>query len=238
MSKMKVEIWSDVVCPWCYIGKRRFEAAMAEFPHADKIEVEWKSFQLDPSTKTNSKQTTQAYLAKKYGKSADEVQAMTDNVTQVAASVGLDFHLENATTANTFKSHRLIHFAATKGKQGEAKERLLRAYFTDNEPIDDSETLLKLGTEIGLDKDALSAVLESDTHTNEVKADISESQMLGITGVPFFAFDRKYGVSGAQSTEVFVQHLERSYQEWLAKNPVAPLETTAGKACTPDGICE
>lgn len=235
---MKVEIWSDVVCPWCYIGKRRFEEAMTQFANADNIEVEWKSFQLDPSTKTNSDQTTQEYLAKKYGKSADEVQAMTDNVTQVADSVGLDFKLENTTTANTFMAHRLIHFAASQGKQGEAKERLLRAYFTENEPIDDVKTLLKLGKEIGLGEDALATVLNHDTYTEDVKADIADAQMLGVTGVPFFAFDRKYGVSGAQSTEVFEQHLERSYQEWQSKNSVTPLETIEGKACTPDGLCD
>lgn len=237
-TKMKIEIWSDVVCPWCYIGKRRFEEALAQFPHKDRIEVEWKSFQLDPAAVTDTTISTQQHLAEKYGVSEERAQQMTDNVTKIASTVGLDYNLDNALTVNTINAHRFIHYAKTQGKQDEAKERLLKAHFVENKNVDDYPTLIELGKEIGLDGDAVSEILESGAYTNAVKADISEAQTLGIKGVPFFVLDRKYGISGAQETATILENLDKAFTEWVEKHPDNGLEIIDGKVCKPGGICE
>lgn len=238
VSKMKIEIWSDVVCPWCYIGKRRFEAALAEFPHKDRIEVEWKSFQLDPTTVTDPTISTKQHLAEKYGVSEERAQEMTDNVTQVAATVGLNYNLDGALTVNTINAHRFIHFAATQGKQDEAKERLLKAHFVENKNVDDFPTLIELGKEIGLDEKSVAEILESGAYNKEVKADILEAQSLGIKGVPFFVLDRKYGISGAQESSTILENIEKAFTEWVENNPDNGLQIIDGKVCTPGGICE
>lgn len=237
-NKMKVEIWSDVVCPWCYIGKRRFEAALAQFPDAGQIEIQWKSFQLDPTTPANSSIKTKPYLAKKYGITEEKVEAMTENVTQVAAEEGLEFNLGDSITVNTFKAHRFIHFSESQGKQSEAKERLLHAYFTENLDVDNDEVLMGIGVNLGLNPQQISKVLSETTYSEAVKKDFSEAQALGITGVPFFAFDRKYGVSGAQSSAVFLQYIEKAFSEWKEKNKVTKLEVLEGQVCKPDGQCD
>ncbi len=146
--------------------------------------------------------------------------------------------MSDSNTINTFKAHRFIHFAASQHLQGAAKERLLRAYFTENLDLDNNETLMRLGAELGLDTAQLAQALSEDSYTENVKADIAEAQMLGVKGVPFFAFDRKYGVSGAQSSEVFLQHLQKSFAEWQTKNKVTPLETLEGQVCSTDGKCD
>lgn len=232
---MKVEIWSDVVCPWCYIGKRRFEAALEQFGSKEKVEIEWKSFQLDPTTVTNTEQTTTQYLAKKYGTTIPEAEQMVDNVNQVAKSVGLEYDFEHAAIANTFKAHRLIHLAKRYGKQNEMKERLLKAYFTEAQNIDDTAILTKLGVELGLDAEVIKEVLESDTYSEHVNTDIREAQQIGVRGVPFFVFNRKYGISGAQETTAFTQTLEKAFTEWQSEQP--NLEVIDGDACTPGEEC-
>lgn len=235
---MKIEIWSDVVCPWCYIGKRKFEKALAEFPQAGYIEVEWKSFQLSPETRTDTTITIYDYLSRRMGVSLERAQQMNDHVTEIAAGVGLTYHMGKVTVANTFNAHRLIHFAKSQGKQGEMKERLLKAYFTDCENIDDYKTLARLASEIGLDSNKTMEVLESGTYTGEVKADIEEARQLRISGVPFFVIDRKYGISGAQETTVFLQTLDKAFTEWVQNNPGSNLQVIDGKVCRPGGECD
>lgn len=229
---MQVEIWSDVVCPWCYIGKRRFEAALENFKQRDQIEITWKSFELDPNAPRSSEDTLNQMLAKKYGMSAEKAAAANTNVTSLAAQEGLDYHLDLAHPGNTFDAHRLIHFAATHGLQGAMKERLMRAYFTEGQPIGEIETLVKLGVEVGLDAGQTRIVLASQTYADEVAADEKEARSLGISGVPFFVIDEKYGISGAQPTELFQQALE---QAWSESHPLIQVSSaSAGDV----GSCE
>ena len=213
MQAMHIEIWSDVVCPWCYIGKRRFEAALANFKQRDQIKITWKSFELDPNAPRSSEETLTQMLAQKYGMSTEKAAAANANVTSLAAQEGLDYHLDQAHPGNTFDAHRLIHLAAAHGLQGEMKERLMHAYFTEGQSVGDVETLIKLGAEVGLDPAKIRIALASDTYADEVAADEKEARMLGISGVPFFVIDEKYGISGAQPTELFEQALQQAWSE-------------------------
>lgn len=230
---MKIEIWSDVVCPWCYIGKRRFEAALARFKHRDQVEISWKSFQLDPQATQNSDKTLNEMLAEKYGMSIEKAAAANKRVTGMAALEGLDYHLEQAHPANTFTAHRLLHYAASQSLQGKMKERLLQAYFTEGQRVGELETLVRLAAEVGLNAEETRTVLQGETYTEEVVEDQREARALGITGVPFFVLDEKYGISGAQPTEVFAQALE---QVWSASHPLIALNTNAeeGESCEGD----
>ena len=210
---MKVEIWSDVVCPWCYIGKRRFEAALAEFENGDEVEIIWRSFQLDPQAPRNSELTVNELLAGKYGMSIRQASAANARVADIAAVEGLEYHLETAKYTNTFDAHRLIHLAARHGLQNEMKERLMRAYFTEGAAVGAAETLVHLASEAGMDADEASGVLNSDKYADEVRADERRARAFGISGVPFFAIDEKYGISGAQSSDVLRQALEQAWAE-------------------------
>lgn len=235
---MKVEIWSDVVCPFCYIGKRKFEVALAQFENKDNIEIEWKSFQLAPNQTTMPDKKLDEFLAEKKGWSLEQAKQMNDRVVQMAQQVGLDYHLDNAIPANTHKAHELIHFAKEHGKQGEAKERLLRSYFTEGKNIDDIPTLIQLGKEIGLEEATLKSALESDTHSDGVRTDIYEAGQVGVRGVPFFVFNKKYAVSGAQEVSTFLETIEKSFTEWRKENPETPFEVVDGQVCTPEGECD
>ncbi len=213
-DKMKIEIWSDVMCPFCYIGKRKFEKALTEFPEKEKVELEWKSFQLSPDMVTDTTITAYESLAKHKGISVEQAKAMNDQVVEMAKSVGLEYNMEKAVVANSFNAHRFTHFAKANGKQNQAEELLFRSYFTDGKNIDDFATLIELGKEISLDVQALKTALDNNTYADEVRHDIYESQQLGVRGVPFFVFDRKYGVSGAQETDVLLQTLRKAFEEW------------------------
>ncbi len=210
---MKVEIWSDVACPWCYIGKRRFESALAHFAHREQVEVTWRSYQLDPGAPRDPGKTVNEILAQKYGASLSQAAAMNERVSAIAAQEGLEYHLEHAKYGNTFDAHRLIHLAATHGLQHEAEERLFKAYFTEGRALGDAETLVQLASDIGIDADEARAVLRSDAYADEVQADKQRARAFGVSGVPFFAVDEKYGVSGAQSAELFGEVLERAWAE-------------------------
>lgn len=237
-NKMKVEIWSDVVCPWCYIGKRRFEAALEEFEYADHLDIEWKSYQLDPEMETDTSVSIAQYLADKKGMSIDQAEEMMEHVSGVAANVGLEYHLDQAIPINTYQAHSLLHYAKSVGKQGEMKERIMKAYFTESKNLDDKAILVALAKEVGLDTDEVTNILENKTFHKAVKADIMEAYQLGLRGVPFFVIERKYGISGAQETKVFLQSLEKAYEEWIKENPQVNLETIDGKICKPDGSCD
>ncbi|KAB2917765.1 MAG: DsbA family oxidoreductase [Bacteroidetes bacterium] len=236
---MKVEIWSDVMCPFCYIGKRKFEAAMTQFADSNNIELEWKSFQLSPDMVTDTSKNINQYLAEHKGISIEEAKRMNDYVTNMAKQVGLEYNFDKAIVANSFNAHRFSHFAKQHGKQDEAEEMLFRAYFTEGKNTGDLDVLAQLGAEIGLDTAALKTALESDTYAQDVLADITEAMQLGVRGVPFFVFDRKYAVSGAQDPAVFLQTLDKSFEEWRKANPQPAFEMVGdGPSCEPGKDCE
>jgi predicted DsbA family dithiol-disulfide isomerase len=236
---VKVEIWSDVVCPWCYIGKRRFEQALARFAHRDEVEVVWRSFELDPGARSVAPGEARDYadrLAKKYGTTRAGAQQMLDSITAAAAGEGLDFHFERAVASNTFEAHQVVHLAEARGLQDEMKERLLRAYFTEGEAVGDRATLVRLAAEAGLEAAEVTKILEEQEYAEAVRADEAEADALGISGVPFFVLDRKYGVSGAQPAEQLLAVLERAWDE---AHPALTLLTAdaaaTDDACGPDG---
>jgi predicted DsbA family dithiol-disulfide isomerase len=228
---VQVEIWSDVVCPWCAIGKRRFETALASFEHAGGVEVRYRSFELDPTTPRRVTVDATARLAEKYGVPLAEAQRMQQRVVDAAAAEGLDFRLDIAQQGNTVDAHRLLHLAADRGLQADLKERLLLAYFTQGEPIGEPATLVKLAADVGLDAAEAERVLASDAYLAEVRADQAEARALGIQGVPFFVLDRKYGVSGAQPAELLLGALRQAYTESTSLTVVAE-----GNSCD-DGTC-
>jgi predicted DsbA family dithiol-disulfide isomerase len=213
---LTVEIWSDLVCPWCYIGKRRFEAALERFAHRDDVSVLWRSFELDPQAPIAPAGTSTERLAEKYGMSLEQAQAAQRQVTELAAQEGLAYHLDVARGGNTFTAHRLVHEAAVHGHQAAAQERLMAAYFTEGEPISDPETLARLVAEAGVDPEAARATAFSDRHGDAVREDELLAARLGIQGVPFFVLDRRYGVSGAQPAEVLLEALERAWSDLAA----------------------
>jgi len=215
---MKVEIWSDVMCPFCYIGKRRFEDALQQFGSKDQVEVEWKSFQLNPDMKTDPSVNISQYLADVKGWTLDYAQQMNANITQMAAEVGLTYDFDRAIVANSFNAHRFSHFAKQHGLGDAAEEQLFKAYFTLGKNTDDVETLADLGQEIGLNRDEVIAMLNTTQYADDVKHDIAEAQQLGIRGVPFFVMNNKYAISGAQAVPVFTQTLEKAFEEWAAEN--------------------
>jgi predicted DsbA family dithiol-disulfide isomerase len=205
---VKIEIWSDVVCPWCYIGKRRLERALAAFPHADEVEIVWRSFQLNPDAPQHAVPTRQ-YLAARFGPQASQ---MAERVAAIAKEEGLDFDNEHALTVNTFDVHRLLHLAHDEGGQDQAKERLLRAHFMEGADLSDPDTLVALMRDAGVSEDKTRAALSNpDEYAKDVERDIEEARMLGASGVPFFVIDRKYGISGAQPVEVFSQALSTAH---------------------------
>ncbi len=219
---MRVEIWSDVVCPWCYIGKRNFEAALEGFEHRDEVEVVWRAFELDPGAPSHRDGSYVERLAKKYRTPVDEAQAMIDRMTTAAAAVGLDFRFDLAKPGNTFDAHRVIHLAAEHGMQDAMKERLLLATFTEGEPIGERETLVRLAAEVGLDEDEVRGALASDAHADAVRAEEADAGQLDISGVPFFVVDRTYGVSGAHPPEALRRILDKA---WAASHQPALVVT-------------
>ncbi|MFT2720060.1 DsbA family oxidoreductase [Deinococcus sp. A31D244] len=225
-DKIRVDIWSDVACPWCYVGKRRLESALAQFPQRDNVEIVWHSFELDPSTPAEHPLNMRDGLARKYGRSADEAQGMMDHMTRVAADEGLDYHFDRVRIGNTFLAHQLIHHAAAHGQQDAMKERLLRAYMSEGELISDLNTLVRLGEETGLDGAEVRAALLDGRHAHAVRQDETQAQALGISGVPFFVLGGKYGVNGAQDPQTLLGALT---QVWDETHP-APLQMIGADA--------
>lgn len=229
---MKVDIWSDVRCPFCYIGKHKFEAALEQFAHKDQIAVEWHSFELDPAMETDTTVDANSYLAERKGVSKERAMQMHQHVQQSADSVGLHFAFDKMVMANSFNAHRLIQLSKLKGCANELEEALFKAQFEEGKNIDDIEVLKSIGKTAGLDEQDIDHVLESDAYTNEVRADEAIAQKIGINGVPFFVLDNKYGVSGAQPQEVFLSALQQAWGE----QTVQPAETM-GDSCDIDGNC-
>lgn len=234
MAHVRIEIWSDVVCPWCYIGKRRLEKALAQLPHAREVEVRWRSFQLDPSAPTEPTESVVESLGRKYGGGPEAGRRMVDQVQAVAAEEGLRFRHHAALRVNTFDAHRLLHLALADGGprlQGSLKEALLDAYFVQTRNVADHDTLMALGARVGLDEVRAKEVLGTDAFADAVQADLGAAAALGAQGVPFYVVDRRYGVSGAQPVEVFGQVLHRA---WRESHP-EPEMLTDGDVCGPDG---
>lgn len=224
---MKVEIWSDIACPWCYVGKRRFEAALNRFEHRADVEVRWRSFELDPNAPAIRDGDSVQRLADKYGMSRQEALAANARLTAMAAAEGLDYHLDTVRSGNTFDAHRLLHFAAEHGLQDVVKERLLCAYFVENEPIGDRETLVRLAGETGLPEQGAREILTSDDYAEAVRADEKQAAAYGISGVPFFVIDGHYGVSGAQPAKLLLETLRRA---WATANPLVVVGDTRATA--------
>lgn len=210
---MKVEIWSDIACPWCYVGKRRFERALEQFEHARDVEVVWRSFELDPHAPRTHAESQDELLAKKYGMPVEKARAMNERMTGEARKEGLEFHLDRVRVGNTFDAHRLVHLAAESGRADAMKERLMRAYFTEGEAVGDPATLVRLGIDVGLDEAKVREVVNGSAHAKDVRADEERARAFGISGVPFFAIDERYGVSGAQPSEVLLDALRQAYEE-------------------------
>jgi predicted DsbA family dithiol-disulfide isomerase len=210
---MKVEIWSDVMCPFCYIGKRRFELALRQFPGRDDVTIEWKSFQLDPEIVTQPGKSVNEYLAERKGWTLEYARELNDHVTQMAREVGLQYDFDKAVVANSFDAHRLSHFAKKHGLQDAMEERLFRAYFTEGKNTADHETLVRLAVEAGLNGDDVRRVLAGSDFADEVNIDAYEAHQVGAQGVPFFVFNNKYAVSGAQPVEIFLQVLEKTAEK-------------------------
>ena len=210
---MKVEIWSDIACPWCYVGKRRFENALASFAHRDALEVVWRSFELDPDAPRIQPGSQAELLVAKYRVPLDRAEAMNANMAEQGRKEGIEFRFDRVRVGNTFDAHRLIHFAASAGKREEMVERLFAAYFTEGAALGDHEALVRLAAEVGLDAGAAGEVLEGDAFADAVRQDQHRARAFGISGVPFFAIDERYGISGAQPPEVLASALETAWAE-------------------------
>ena len=238
LSKMQVEIWSDVMCPFCYIGKRKFEAALSQFVHKENIEVIWKSYMLNPEMKTDTNKNSIVALAEHKGISIEESKEMHKYVVEMATNAGLKYNMDKTISANSFNAHRLTHYAKSQGKQLEIEEKLFEAYFILGKNIDDTNTLIGLGESVGLSKETLAKVIKGNDYAEDVRQDVYEAQQVGVRGVPFFVFDRKYAVSGAQESAVFLQSLQKSFDEWQKTNPDKAMKVINGKVCEPEKGCE
>ncbi|MFD2594358.1 DsbA family oxidoreductase [Sphingobacterium griseoflavum] len=234
MEKMKVEVWSDVMCPFCYIGKRKFEQALDRLPFKDQVDLEWKSYQLNPHLQTDTTLDYYDSLAQSKGMARTQAEAMCLQVTEMAKGEQLTFRLDKAIVANSFRAHELAHFAKRYGKQDQAEELLFQAHFTEGENIDDMDLLKRIAAQLGLDGTALEHALENRVFEDEVRQDIYEAQQLGVRGVPFFVYDRKYAISGAQDITVFRDTLQKAFDGWTQKNG-SRLDVVNGDSCGPDG---
>ena len=234
---MRIEIWSDVVCPWCYIGKRRLERALEDFAHADEVEVVWRSFQLDPGAPQVPTESVAEALGRKYGGGPEAGQRMVDQMEAVAAEEGLVFRLGQAQRVGTVDAHRLLHLAADPEQEGgeqrrsALKEALLEAYFVEVENVADHATLARIAGGIGLDGDRVAEVLAGEAYADDVQADIDQAHAFGAGGVPFFVVDRAFAVPGAASVEAFAQVLERA---WERSHPALQTVGADGATCGPD----
>lgn len=237
---MKIEIWSDIMCPFCYIGKRRLESALADFEYADKIEIEWKSFLLNPDMVTDPSKSTLEYLSETKGWSIEQTKEITKQVVDMAEEEGLEYKMDKTVVANAKNAHRLLQLAKSLGKGGELKERLLKAYFTEGANIDDERTLVGFAAEVGIAEQRALACLNSNEFEDKVDVDIYESRQLGVRGVPFFVLDRKFGISGAQPKEAFVETIKKAWEDFVQRNPILQFSESSqdGNSCDVDGNCD
>jgi predicted DsbA family dithiol-disulfide isomerase len=229
MTALKVEIWSDIACPWCYVGKRRWEAALSQFSARNAVSVQWRAFELNPDAPQVQDDAPYAErLAKKYGMSLQEAEARIANLTAIARADGIEMDFQRIRPGNTFDAHRLVKWARSQGLEHSMKERLLRAYLCEGEAIGTREALVRIAADAGFNADEAASMLETAAYAADVRADEAEALALGIRGVPFFVLARQYGVSGAQPHEVLLRAVEQAYAE------LTP-ELHEGAACGPDG---
>ena len=233
MAHLHVDVWSDIACPWCYVGKRRLEAALKQFPERESVHVRWHAFELNPSAprRIEAAGSYAERLSKKYGTSVREAEARLAQLTELAGAEGIPMDFRRIRPGNTFDAHRLVQLAAERGRQDEMKERFLRGYLCEGEAIGEPEVLVRLAAEIGLDEEQVRATLSSDSFAREVRADQEQAREIGIQGVPFFVLGGRYAVSGAQPVELLLRALTQTQGE-LAPQPEQFAE---GAACGPDG---
>ncbi|MDP1793095.1 MAG: DsbA family oxidoreductase [Acidimicrobiales bacterium] len=231
---MKIEIWSDVVCPWCFVGKRNFEKALADFEHADQLEITWRSYELDPHGPPIREGTYAERVARKYGMEVGQARAAMARIINVGAEAGIEFKFDVMQPGNTFNAHRLLHLAARRGKQNELKEALFVATFSDALAIGTPEVLEEVAVSVGLDRDEVREVLDGELFGDEVRVDERVAQSIGITGVPFFLVDDAYGIPGAQDPSVYLNILERA---WGETHRHIEIVASAGDACD-DDVCD
>lgn len=229
---MKIQIWSDVMCPFCYIGKKHFEAALEQVPFKDQVEIEWKSYQLDPDLNDNSGKTVNEYLAERKGMPVAQVTQMQQRIKEMGKAAGIDFQQEKAVVANTFLAHKLIHFAAQSNQANQVEELLFQAHFIDGKNIADVNVLVEIAENLGLNTTEVRNVLTTDALDYDVQQDILEARNIGVSGVPFFVLNNKYAVSGAQPVDLFVEALTQTFNETVTN--AKPQE---GDSCSVDG-CE
>lgn len=237
MNKMKIEIWSDVVCPFCYIGKKRFDKALFAFEHKDEIEVTWKTFLLNPTIKTDIHADLQEDIAKRKGMPLAQMQEMSKQITSTGAAEGIEFNFEKAKVVNTLKAHQYLHLAQKGAEQSILKDRLFQAYFSEGKNIDDYTILNEIAQEVGVDFSIFNQIDIQKRIEKEIVSDLDQANQLEIQGVPFFIIDRKYGISGAQSQETFEQALKISFQEWKEESQSEFNGFENGESCSIDS-CE
>ncbi|WP_427109839.1 DsbA family oxidoreductase [Lysinibacillus xylanilyticus] len=234
---MQVEVWSDIACPFCYIGKRRFEDGLEQFVHKDQVQVVYKSFQLNENARTDMEYDAYDALSARSGMSREEAKTIHERVAKQAKAEGLDLRFDTLQLTNTLDAHRLLHFAAEHGKNNEVAELLFKAYFTECKHVGSHETLIAIAVEAGLDSKATAKMLVSDQFTDEVRVDHLEGNRLGVSGVPFYVIDRKYAISGAQPTNVFHKALEKAWNESQPLTVLNPTSVEAGSVCE-NGVCK
>jgi len=238
-SKLKIEIWSDIMCPFCYIGKRNLEAALSQFANKEQIETEWKSFQLDPAMPEVPKYQDDVYmfLADRKGVSYEQSKKMHEDLIRYASNTGLEYNFDKVRVTNSLKGHRLIQFAKTKGLGDQAEERFFHAYFTEGKNLNELATLMDLGKDIGLTENEVNEALSNPLYAQKVEGDSREAQALGVRGVPFFVLDRKYAISGAQQPDEILKALKMAFSDWQKHNADA-LKIQEGQSCEPGGECK
>lgn len=232
---MKVEIWSDVMCPYCYIGKKVFENAISRFSHAGKIDVVWKSYILDPSIPTGGKQDRYQYMLDVEGVTREEVIASQQELGEQAKSVGITYNFDSIVFSNTRDAHRLIHLANKYNQGSMAEDLLFKAFFTDGLDVSDKNVLLNIGKKLGLDETEVSSVLDSDMYEEDVRADIQEAERLGLEFIPYFWFDRKSVVTGVVTEDDFVRVLEKAFGNTSGDD--SDPDMIQGRSCSLDGTC-
>lgn len=235
---MRVDIWSDVMCPFCYIGKRRFEGALAQFEHRDDIEIVWHSFQLDPEVKPQPGKDVYSWLAERKGQSLDWSKQMHRQVTNMAADAGLQYNFDKAVIANSYDAHRITQLAKKYGKGDAMEEQLFKGYFTEGKDISDHSVLIEMAVAIGIDKQEATEVLKNGTYADAVQADIDQAAQIGINGVPFFVLNNKYAVSGAQPSETFAGALKQAWKEYEQEKGGLTIIDGNAATCEPDGECK
>ncbi len=233
MKRLCIDVWSDIVCPWCYVGKRRLEAALADFPHSASTAVVWHAFELDPKAprERDASMTHAERLAKKYGMSVEQAKARSAQLTKLAAAEGLTLDFDRVRSGNTFDAQRVVQFGASRGLGNAVTERFMRGYFTEGEPVGDPAALLRMAAEAGLPVDEVQRVLEGDAYAAEVRRDEAEAAELGIRGVPFFVLAQRYAVSGAQPKELLLSALHQAWSELEAGTE----SLAEGAVCGPEG---